>query len=81
MSVRVGELGLTLPAGYAGRAEGIARGVAAELGSLVRLGSLTLPHLSAPAVRIESGASDAEIVRAISRAILERARAEAEASW
>lgn len=81
MSVRIEQLGITLPAGYAARAEGIGRGVAAELGTLAELGPLSLASLVAPTVRLEPGATDAQIVRVIARSILASARGGAEGSW
>lgn len=69
MSLRIARMRLRLPAGYAGRAEAIARALADAAARIPLAGPRSLDALAPGTVRVAHGASDAEVAGAAARAL------------
>lgn len=67
--ITIERLKLTLPAGFEGRADAVARRVAEELAALPIGGSRRLERLEVPTLEIGAGLGDREIARRIAGAI------------
>lgn len=67
MSLRIARMRLRLPAGYAGRAEAIARSLAEAAARIPLAEARSLDALAPGPVRVSSGASDAEVASAAAR--------------
>lgn len=65
MTVHIGRVRMRLPAGYRGRAENIARGVAQGVAGLRPSTTRALDTLTVGPVRVDAGASDAQIADAV----------------
>lgn len=67
MTVHIGRMRMRLPAGYALRAENIARAVAKGVETLRPSASRTLDSVTVGPVRVDAGASDAQVADAVTR--------------
>lgn len=67
MTVHIGRMRIRLPAGYAGRAENIARSVAQGVAGLRASANRTLDTLTVGPVRVDADASDAQIADAVTQ--------------
>lgn len=65
----IDRLRLTLPPGFADRADAVARLVADELAALPLAGDRTLARLAVPPVAVPPGGSDREVAGRVARAI------------
>jgi hypothetical protein len=72
VSLRIARLRLRLPAGYAARAETIARALAGAAARIPLSESRSLERLALGPIRIAPGATDAELVGAAARGLGER---------
>lgn len=70
--ISIDRLRLTLPAGFAGRADAVARRVAEELANLPRVDSRRLERLTLPPLTLDPQLADVEVARRIATAIHER---------
>ena len=75
MSLRIATLRLRLPAGYAPRAESIARAIAGAAARIPLAGSRSLERLALGPVRVAAAASDAEVAAAAARQLAQRLEA------
>ena len=66
------EIPLTLPAGFEGRADAVARRVADELAGLPRVEPRRLARLTLPPLTLDPALGDGEIARGIAKAIHEQ---------
>ena len=64
MTLHIGRMRLRLPAGYAGRAESIARAIAQATAGIGAREARTLDTLAVGPIRVDAGASDAQIAAA-----------------
>lgn len=67
--IAIDRLRLTLPAGFEGRADAVARRVAEELAGLPPRDSRRLARLTLPPLTLDPGLGDGEIARRIADAI------------
>lgn len=67
MTVHIGRVRMRLPAGYAGRAENIARGVAQSVAQLRPNTARSIDTLAVGPIRVDAGASDAQIAEAVAQ--------------
>lgn len=70
--ISIDRLRLTLPAGFDGRADAVARRVAEELADLPQADSRRLARLTLPPLTLDPRLGDREIARRIAGAIHER---------
>jgi hypothetical protein len=73
--IEVDRINLRLPHGFAHRAAGIARALAAALAPLDALGPAAIERLAVAAPRLDPTASDQELGRALAGEVLRGARA------
>lgn len=71
MSLRIARLRLRLPAGYAPRAEAIARALAESASRVALAESRSIERLALAPIRVAPGASDADVVGAAARGLAE----------
>lgn len=72
MTVRIGQLRLRLPAGYAGRAGSIAQGIAAALARVPVGESRAIDALSVGPIQVNAAASDGDIASAVVQRLAEQ---------
>ena len=72
MSLRIGRMRLRLPAGYAARAEPIARALAGAAARIALPESRSLERLALDPIRVAPTATDGEVTGAAARGLAER---------
>ncbi len=74
MSLRIGAVRLRLPAGYAGRAEAIARAIATAAARIPLAGARAPDALSLDRIRVGPAATDSEVAGAVARQLATQLR-------